>query len=360
MKKILLFFILLCVPFCASAFTSDAKAVVLMDMDSKRVLYSENPHYAGSVASISKIMTAILAIENGKLDKEVKVGDEVLKAYGSAIYLKAGEKIKLEDLLYGLMLRSGNDAALVIATNIAGSEKNFVKMMNKKAKELGMNDTTFNNPHGLDEQDGGNISSAYDMALLMSYAMQNENFKKIAGTKYHNVRTNKNTYKWKNKNKLLFNYKYTVGGKTGFTKKARRTLVTAASNNDLNLTVVTIKDGNDFSDHEKLYEEAFNSYKNYLILTSGKISILGEDYYKNNELYIKNDFTYPLTESEKETVNLKFALEKKRDYKNNDKVGNIKIHVGDKIVYTENIYVKLDKTKLSFFDKLKNFFTNNS
>ena len=358
-KKVLLFLILLCLPFSVQAFSSNAKAVVLMDMDSKRVLYSENPHYTQSVASISKVITAILAIENGKLDKTIKVGDEVLKAYGSAIYLKVGEKMKLEDLLYGLMLRSGNDAALVIANNIAGSEEKFVKMMNDKAKELGMSDTTFNNPHGLDEEDDGNISSAYDMALLMSYAMKNEDFKEIVKAKYHTVKTNKNTYKWKNKNKLLFNYKYTIGGKTGFTKNARRTLVTAASNNDLNLTVVTIQDGSDFSDHEKLYEEAFNSYKNYQILNSGSISILGEDYYKNNELYLKNDFTYPLTDSEKETINLKFELEKKRDYKNDDQVGNVQIHVGDKIVHTEDIYVKLDKTKLSFFDKLKNFFTNN-
>ena len=359
-KKVLLFLILLCLPFSVNAFNSSAKSVVLMDMDSKRVLYSENPHYTGSVASISKIMTAIIAIENGKLDKEIKVGDEVLKAYGSAIYLKVGEKMKLEDLLYGLMLRSGNDAALVIATHIAGTEKKFVQMMNDKAKEIGMSDTTFKNPHGLDEQDGGNISSAYDMALLMSYAMQNEDFKEIVKTKYHTVKTNKNVYKWKNKNKLLFNYKYTIGGKTGFTKKARRTLVTAASNNDLNLTVVTIQDGSDFKDHEALYEEAFASYKSYKILDKGIISILGEDYYKNNELYLKNDFTYPLTESEKETINLKFELEKKRDYKNNDKVGIAEVHVGDKIVHTEDIYVKLDKTRLSFFDKLKNFFTNNS
>ncbi len=355
MRKILLFLILLCLPFSVQAFSSNAKSVVLMDMDSKRVLYSENPHYKGSVASISKIMTALIAIENGDLAQTITVGDEVLKAYGSAIYLKAGEQIKLEDLLYGLMLRSGNDAALVIATHIGKTEKNFVKMMNAKAQKLGMQDTLFRNPHGLDEEDGGNVSSAYDMALLMSYAMKNENFQKIVKEKYHTVKTNKNVYKWKNKNKLLFNYNYTTGGKTGFTKKARRTLVTSASNNDLNLTVVTIQDGSDFSDHQKLYEEAFAHYQNYTILNKGVISILGEEYYKNNDLYLRSDFTYPFTESEKETVNLKFKLTKKREYKNDDKVGEVEIYVGEKNIHTENIYVKIAKTKLSLWDKIKNF-----
>ena len=152
------------------------------------------------------------------------------------------------------MLRSGNDAALAIAKYVGGDVETFVKMLNEKAREIGMKNTTFNNPSGLDEKKG-NMSTAYDMALLMSYAIKNDEFKKIVGTKKHTVKTNMNYYSWTNKNKLLFNYKYTTGGKTGFTEIARRTLVTSASKNNINLVAVTLNDGNDFYDHINMYEE---------------------------------------------------------------------------------------------------------
>lgn len=350
---------MMCIPLNINAYSTNAKAVVLMDMDSKRVIYSKNPHYTQSVASISKIMTAIVAIENGKLNKEVIVGDEVLKAYGSALYLKVGEQIKLQDLIYGLMLRSGNDAALVIAKEVAGSEKKFVELMNEKAKKLNMEDTIFRNPHGLDKEDGGNLSSAYDMAILMSYAMKNKEFQEIVKTKKHKIKTNKNVYMWKNKNKLLFNYKYTIGGKTGFTEKARRTLATAASYNDLNLAVITIQDSTDFKDHQMLYEQAFDSYESYEILKKGNISILGENYYNDSELYIKNNFKYPLTLSEKETLILKFRIEKKKKIKSGDKVGFVEVTVGNKKVHSEDIYVKTIKKEKKFLKKLGKFFDDN-
>jgi len=349
-------FLILFIPLNVQAFDTNAKSAILMDMDSKRILYAKDIHYTQSVASISKIMTAIVAIEEKDINDEVIIGDEILKAYGSGIYVKQGEKIKLEDLIYGLMLRSGNDAAVSIATYVSGSIDDFVKKMNEKAKKIGMKNTTFNNPSGLDENEfKGNISSAYDMALLMSYAMKNEEFKKITSAKSHTVKTNMNTYKWKNKNKLIHTYKYTIGGKTGFTKKAKRTLVTAASKNNLNLVVVTINDGSDFSDHEKLYEEAFETYMNYKILKKGTTSILGEDYYENDRLYLKENFKYPLLESETETLSLKFELEKNENYKNNDKIGKALVYLGDKKIGTRNIYVE-KKEELSFFQKIKNWF----
>jgi len=349
-------FLILLIPINVHAFETNAKSAILIDMDSKRILYAKDIHYTQSVASISKIMTAIVAIEEKNVEDEVVIGDEILKAYGSGIYVKQGEKIKLEDLIYGLMLRSGNDAAVSIATYVSSDINTFVKKMNEKALEIGMENTTFNNPSGLDEgKFKGNISSAYDMALLMSYAMKNEEFKKITSTKSHSVKTNMNTYKWKNKNKLLHTYKYTTGGKTGFTKKAKRTLVTTASKNNLNLVIVTINDGSDFSDHKKLYEEAFGNYTNYKILSKGTTSILGEDYYENDRLYLKKDFTYPLLESEKETLSLKFELEKNKEYKNNDKVGEALVYLGDKKIGTRGIYVE-KKEDLSFFKKIKNWF----
>jgi len=216
--------------------------------------------------------------------------------------------------------------------------------MNEKASKLGMKDTVFNNPSGLDEGDAkGNFSSAYDMGILMSYAMKNKEFRKITGTKKHVLKTNKNTYVWHNKNKLLNTYKYTTGGKTGYTKIAKRTLVTAASLDGLNLAIVTINDGSDFSDHKKLYEEAFKTYKSYKFIAKGNISIFGENYYKNDTLYLKNDLKYPLLEGEKDSIQIKYSLDKLRKYKSSAKVGKVSIYIGDKKVCKENIYVKKGK-----------------
>ena len=268
MKKIIvaliLFFIL---PLNLKAITVSAECAILMDQNSKRILYEKNIHKVKSVASISKIMTAILAIESGKLKDMVVIGDEIDGAYGSAIYIKKGEQMSLLDLVYGLMLRSGNDAALAIAKHVSGSVDEFVKLMNEKAKEVGMKNTVFNNPSGLDNEDGdGNFSTAYDMALLASYAMDNETYRKITATKRHVVKTNMNVYEWINKNRLLSLYKYATGGKTGFTEKAKRTLVTTASKDNFDLVAVTLNDGNDFQDHQTLFEYAFNNYKNYQLL----------------------------------------------------------------------------------------------
>ena len=256
-KYLLIFMIFVLIPMMnVKAISTSATSAILMDQDSGRILYSENIHEVRSIASISKIMTGILAVESGKLDEMVTVGDEILKAYGSGIYIKQGEKISLRDLVYGLMLRSGNDAAVTIATYVSGSVEEFVKLMNAKATELGMKHTTFNNPSGLDEEEG-NYSCAYDMAILTSYAMKNKDYRTITGTEKHTVKTNKNTYVWHNKHKLLTQYKYATGGKTGFTKKARRTLVTTATNHDMNLVVVTLNDGDDFNDHMNLFDMGF-------------------------------------------------------------------------------------------------------
>ena len=199
MKKIILFLILLLIPMKIFAISTSATSSILMDQDSGKVLYENNIHSIRGVASISKIMTAILACESGKLDDVVVINDSILTAYGSGIYIKVGEEMTLRNLVYGLMLRSGNDAAMAIADYVGGSVSNFVKMMNDKANEIGMKNSTFNNPSGLDD-DGGNLSTALDMAKLMSYAMKNKDFKTITGTKIHKVKTNMNYYSWTNKN----------------------------------------------------------------------------------------------------------------------------------------------------------------
>ena len=182
MKKVLVFLILFCFPFKICAIS--ASSYIVMDKDSYRVLEGKNINDKRLIASITKIMTAIVTIENGNLKDKITVDERVLKAYGSAIYIEIGEEITLEDLLYGLMLRSGNDAALVIKSYFEDKKMDIVELMNKKAYELNMKDTVFKNPHGLEENDGsGNMSTAYDMALLSKYAYKNSIYRKIIYTK---------------------------------------------------------------------------------------------------------------------------------------------------------------------------------
>ena len=336
MKKYLIILILLILPI--NVYGISAKSYILMDMDTNKVIDGRDIHKVRSVASISKIMTAILAIESGKLDHKVTIGDEIDMSYGSGIYIKKGEVLTLRDLVYGLMLRSGNDASYAIAKYVGGSIDNFVIMMNKKASEIGMKNTIFNNPNGLDEEKG-NYSTSYDMAILTSYAMKNSEYKKIVKTKKYNLKTNKNTYSWINKNKLLNSYKYTTGGKTGYTKKAKRTLVTTASKNNINLVVVTLNDGNDWSDHKKLFEYTFKNYKKYRILKKGNIKI-NDDYYKGYTYYLKKDFYYLLTDIEKDNIVIKFKIEKHKKLKNKMSIGTLEIYLCDNLIYTDKLYAK--------------------
>ena len=155
------------------------------------------------------------------------------------------------------MLRSGNDAAAELAYQVGGSMEGFSLLMNNLAKDIGMKNTNFINSSGLEDGENANVSTVYDMALLSSYAIKNKDYREIVGTKKITVKTNFKTYIWHNKNKLLTSYEYCIGGKTGFTKRARRTLVTNASKDNVNLTVVTFNDGNDFEDHKDLYEKYF-------------------------------------------------------------------------------------------------------
>lgn len=360
MKKLILIVVCLFLfPLHTKAYETSATSAILMDMDSGRILYKKNIHAVRSVASISKIMTAILAVESGKLEDTVTIGEEIGEAYGSGIYIRVGEEMKLKDLVYGLMLRSGNDAALAIAKYVGGSVEQFVEMMNQKAKELNMKNSVFNNPSGLDEEKG-NMSTAYDMALLTSYAMKNETYRTITGTKKYTVKTNMNNYSWTNKNKVLQTYKYATGGKTGYTEIAKRTLVTTASKDHLNLVVVTLNDGNDFEDHKNLYEEAFNTFKTYQILTKGVIEIPNETYYKYHTLEIKEDYYYSLSHNETESIVLKFELEKKRDYNPGDIIGKVKVMAGDKQIHEQDIYIKEIQVeeKTSFWDKVVDWFKN--
>ena len=293
MKKLLLFSLLFIFSInnCYAS-TSTASQYILMDEVTGRVLKGKNYNTPMLIASITKIMTCLLAIESKKLDNIVVVDDVIRESYGSGIYIEVGEEISLRDLLYGLMLRSGNDAALMIAKYVGGDVETFVNMMNNKAKEIGMTNTIFVNPSGLDNTDSGNYSTSYDMALLTRYAMQYDEYKKIVKTKSYTVKTNKKTYVWKNKNKLL-SEDYITGGKTGYTENAKRTLVSTASSDNMNLIVVTIRDSDDWNTHKGLYNYAFSNYVAYRVLNKRTFEVIGDTYYNGN-FYIKNDIYIPL------------------------------------------------------------------
>lgn len=338
-----------------NALANTASSSVLVDMDSKRILYQDDKDEQRLIASITKIMTAVVAIENKDINDIVTVGEEVLTMYGSNIYITLGEKMSLKDLLYGLLLRSGNDSAIVIATYVGGTEEKFVELMNEKAKEIGMTNTKFSNSHGLDEVTQ-NYSTAYDMALLSSYANTLEIYREIVKTKTYRVQSDTKSYYWQNRNKLLTLYEYATGGKTGYTPSAGRTLVTTASKNNLNLTAVTLNDPDEYTSHKELYEYGFEKYKNYRIIEANS-KWQDRNYYKD-KVYVINSFTYPLTKEEKEKIKVVIKLLKDDDYKNNDEVGVIEVLLDGEVIYSDKVYVEKEEEKNGFFGKIKEFFGN--
>lgn len=345
MKKLLIILLIFILPLKVNAISAESYAV--MDYDSGRILLGKNIEKEKLIASTTKIMTCIIALENGDLKSIRKVGEEVLKAYGSAIYISLDEEITLEDLLYGLMLRSGNDAAIEIAYHVSGNMENFVKRMNEKAYELGMANTKFLNNHGLEENDGsGNTSTAKDMAILMRYALQNEIFKQIIHTETYTAKTTGKTYVWKNKNKLLGTYEHMIGGKTGYTEKAKRTLVTASKKEDETCIVVTLNDGNDFKNHKDLCEKVFNEYERTLLLDKENFIIAG----KEQEEYYINDNVYALLkEGEIEKIKINYNIHENTE---TNEVGVAEIYLDDNLLMTEKIY----QNKVIEDNKKENFF----
>ena len=323
MKKIILIVILL---FNINVY---AKSTIVIDNNTKRILYEDNAYEKRLIASTTKIMTFVVAYEYGKdyLDLEIESGNEILKMYGTSIYLSLHEKMTLRDLLYGLMMRSGNDAAVVIANFIGGSEEGFVKLMNKKANFIGMNNTIFSNPHGLDEETK-NYSTAYDMAKLSAYANKIDFYKEVTSTKYYDVKTSLKSYSWINRNKLVFLYPNFISGKTGYTPKAGKTFVSTASNKDLELSIVSLNDSDYYTNHQKLYNEIFSKYHNYLLVSK---DVFNREY---SDYYIKKDIYYPLTKEEKNNVDIRLIVNEK-EYLN-----KIIISLNNKDVYEEKVYRK--------------------
>lgn len=272
MKKIAVFFLTLSLFWTSVA--AEGSYIVISGNDGN-VLEAENEHEVRSIASISKIMTAVVALENGDYIDQWIIGDEVTNVTGSMIWIAKGQQVSMRSLLYGMMLKSGNDAAVAIAHRVGGgSVERFVKMMNEKAAELGMKDTEFHNPNGMDVEEEGNYSTAYDMALLMQYAMTIPQFREIVAPQYY---TSEWGSRWKNSNKLLNNFEFCTGGKTGFTNRAGETLVTAAQNGQLEYIVVTLAVPDRWTFHEQKYRRAMETCELITLQPAGKIE--QEGYY---------------------------------------------------------------------------------
>lgn len=299
-KKVLIIFLII-ISFTVSIKADDgiyvdASGVVLIEKTSKRVLYEKNMNERYLTASIAKIMTAVVVIENSDLDEYANVGLDTMNQVGSSIYLEEGDKVKMIDLLYGMLLRSGNDAAYLLAKTTSGSVDDFVYLMNQTAKKIGMTSSTFTNPSGLDEE-SLNYSTAYDMAILMAYALDNEVFAKITSSKSYTSKTyNGKLLHFINKHKLVLNLDYVTGGKTGYTKSAKRTLVTSAKKDNMDLICVTFNCGDDWNVHKKLFDYGFNNYKMKTVLKRQIIDLDGQ-YYEVTP-YLPNDLVYPIKDGE--------------------------------------------------------------
>ena len=261
-------FILLILPYNKIVWAqpdTTAQAAVLMEAESKRVLFSQNPDQPLAMASTTKIMTAMVALAYGDLDDTVTVAERAAGLEGSSMYLKAGEEISLEDLLYGLMLRSGNDAAAAIAIHVAGSEAAFVDLMNGLAYDLGALHTHFENPHGLPAEN--HVTSAYDLALLTAYAMEDPRFVEIVSARSHVIESSEGRRTIANKNKLLKNMEGANGVKTGYTKQAGRCFVGSAPQGDMTLVGTVLNCGPMFEECESMLEYGFANYHMETVMT---------------------------------------------------------------------------------------------
>lgn len=255
--------------FNVSAVENSARSAVVIEAESGSVVYEKNSNERLGPASTTKIMTAVVALENCPIDKIVSVSPSAVGTEGSSAYLYAGERVSMETLLYALMLQSANDAAEAIAYEIAGSIEGFAAMMNEKAAELGLENTHFDNPHGLDGKT--HYTSAYDLAMITRYALENETFRKIVSTKRKFVPMESGSAErlFVNHNRLLSSYNDIIGVKTGFTKKCGRTLVSAAKKDDVTLICVTLDDGNDWRDHRSMLDLGFSLYERVDLCSAG-------------------------------------------------------------------------------------------
>lgn len=352
MKKIISTLLLICaITIAFSGVKSQAyadeycqgKAMAVYEGNSGTLLYKKNAYEHLAIASTTKIITCIVAIENyADLDKEVNVSDKAVGIEGTSIYLKKGEVIKFKDLLYGLMLASGNDCAVAIAEEVAGEEK-FVAMMNDYARRCGAYNTHFVNPHGLDAD--GHYSCAVDMAIMTSKALDNPIFKEIVSTKYHSIEPT-NVYQkrfLKHKNRILFNDENCVGVKTGFTDNAGRCLVSASEKDGMRVVSVVLNCQPMFEECVRLDKLAYNEYcyKQFVV----PYTYVGTIYVEKGEkdevgLSTTREFATLIKRCDEELFRVEYNIPETitAPVELNQEVGSVKVYKGDEEIYSAPLY----------------------
>ncbi|MDD4780504.1 MAG: D-alanyl-D-alanine carboxypeptidase [Tissierellia bacterium] len=309
----------------------EAESYIAIDANSGRIISARNANQKLPMASTTKIMTSILTIENNNnLDTIIEITEKCTNIEGSSLYLKPKQRVSIIDLLYGTMLRSGNDAALAVA-NFTGKNSidRFIKMMNKKAKELGAYNTNFTNPNGLHDDD--HYTTAYDLALISQYAMKNNTFREISSSKSYKANSLNTTIY--NKNKVVHQYSLGTGIKIGYTKTAGRCLVASAKSEDTEIIVVLLNDNNWFNDSYKIFDWTFENYKYTKIID--KHQYVG-DGINGEPIFTSEEFGYLLTEEELE--NIKFVPYYTIPHISNDQNfiinGYFDIFIGDELIHT--------------------------
>lgn len=328
MKKVAkVFFAFVCSMVIFFSVTQAASAsYAVIDAETGRLLEGSSPHERMPIASLTKIWTALIAIENSELDDEVTISQKAALSEGSSIYLEPGEKVPVQTLLYGLMLRSGNDAAYALAEHAGGSLEGFVDLMNEKADLYGLNNTEFTNPSGL--HNDIHLSSAYDTAQMLRIALQNETFKKISST--INYKDPVKGVTWQNKHRLLRQQVGAVSGKTGFTKVAGRTLATYFEKEDKKVIVVTLSESNDWQVHKGLANKIFDNYEYVTVADQGKYKAT-----EDKEVELTKPISILLNkEEEKEVRNVLHLSRKQGEF------GIWHVMLNDESVYATRVNVK--------------------
>ncbi len=301
---------------------SESLAECVLEVSSRRILSEKNADRTLPMASTTKILTAITVIDDCELDEQVTVPREAAGTEGSSVYLKAGEILTVRDLLYGLMLRSGNDCAVTLAIYHSGCMEKFAEAMNKKAVSLGAEQSYFANPHGL--PDNRHKTTARDLAVISAYALSNETFREIVSTKYYQPKN------WYNKNKMLTEYSGATGVKTGFTVNAGRCLVTSAVRDGMELVCVVLNSPQMYERSAELLDKGFSAYRLYELACAGEVS---------EGLKACYGFSYPLTEAEKNLVKTEIVRFETKDRETGTIGGIMKIYLENRLLFSQNLYI---------------------
>lgn len=307
------------------------KAECVVEANSRRVLYEWNGDTRLPMASTTKIVTAATVLERCKnLEEVVRIPKAAEGVEGSSVYLKADDTYMVEELLYGLMLRSGNDCAAALALHIGGTERKFCGLMNALAQKAGAFHSQFANPHGL--PDDSHYTTARDLSLIACYAMQNPIFRRIVATKYYAPRH------WKNKNKLLYEFDGAIGIKTGYTKAAGRCLVSAAERDGMTLVCTVLHCPPMYERSAQLLQDAFRTYRYTKLLTANEaISCNNAD--KSLQAYAAQDFYYPLSDGEIEQIERVTCVRKGAESaKSKEVIGKIQIYLAKRLLFSGNLY----------------------